>query len=151
MVAADTTYASGSNYRDQGNALDVIGGELRVADDGVLTVAVQTLGTSEVATNITNAGLTTITASTTAPDYTLAAPVAGTQKIIACTANTSSGTAVISTNSTGVSLTSSGDNNVTFNSIKDRLMLIGSSTTAWIITSMMGSTDAGLTTSTQST
>lgn len=155
----DATFAGQSNYHDQGGARTVIGGELDVVEGGVINIEaggsitspVQTLGTSQVATSITVGGLTTITASTTAPAYTLAAPVAGVQKIIACTANTSSGTAVINTNSTGVSLTSSGDNVMTMNSIKDRVILIAASTTSWIISSMMGSTDAGVTTGTQST
>ena len=127
-TGVDATYASGSNYREQGNARDVIQGELDIVSGGalnleagaVLTVPVQTLGTSQVATNITNCGLTTITASTTAPTYTLDAPVAGVQKTIACTANTSSGTAVINTNAVGVTLSTSNDNAMTFNSIKDR-------------------------------
>ena len=158
-TGTDVAYAGQSNYQEQGGGRTVIGGELDVVSGGQInieaggsiTFPVQALAVADVATNVTNFGLTTIVASTTAPAYTLAAPVAGNQKIIACTANTSSGTAVINTNSTGVSLTTSGDNTMTLNSIKDRVILVASSTTAWIITSMMGSTDAGVTTGTQST
>ncbi len=155
----DATYAGQSNYQEQGGGRTVIGGELDVVsggridieDGGSITQPVQTLGSSQVATNVTNFGLTTITATTTGPTYTVAAPVAGVTKIIACTANTSSGTAVINSNSTGVSFTTSGDNEITMNSIKDRVILVAASTTSWIISSMMGSTDAGITTGTQST
>ncbi len=159
-TGTDATYAGQLNYQEQGAARNVIGGELDVVsggainieDGGSITLPVQTLGTSQVATDVTNYGLTTVAATSTGPTYTLAAPVAGVSKIIACTANTTaSGTALINTNSTGVSLTSSGDNVMTMNSIKDRVILVAASTTSWIIASMMGSTDAGITTGTQST
>lgn len=119
------------------------GGTITMASGGAIAVAVQTLGSSQVATNITGEGITTITATTTAPAYTMDAPVTGVQKIIACTANTSSGTAVINSNSTGVSFTSSGDNEMTMNAIGDRVILAALSTTAWIIASNVGSVATG--------
>lgn len=150
----DATYQA-DNYEEQGGARWVIGGELDVPSGGqinlesggFISVDVQTLGSSQVATNVTGEGITTITATTTAPDYTLDPPVAGVQKVIACTADTSSGTAIVSSNSTGVSFTTSGDNTMTFNAINERVILYALSTTAWIIASNVN----GVATGTQST
>ncbi len=162
----DVTYQP-SNYEEQGGARTVIGGELDVVSGGQIDIesggsinlasgaalniasgaslgfAVQSLGTSQVATNVIANGLTTVTASTTAPNYTLDAPVVGETKHLACTANTSSGTCTFSSNSTGVSFTSSGDNLLTMNSLADRVTLIAATTLAWIITSNVGSVSSG--------
>jgi hypothetical protein len=97
---------------------------------GVL-VPVQTLGTSQVATNVAEIGYTSIVASTTAPAYTLAGPsIAGLQKMIRVESNTSSGTAVLQTSSTGVTISSSG-NQLTFNAVNNGALLVSVSTAAW--------------------
>lgn len=130
---------------DSSGEIDVIsGGKIDFESGGYFSLPVQSLLVANVATSITNFGVTTIAASTTGPTYTLAAPVAGAIKIIAVTSNTSSGTASVNTNSTGVSVSSSGDNQLQFNSITDRVTLVAQSTSAWLIVSNVGSVATAL-------
>ena len=104
---------------------------------------VQTLGTSQVATNVVEHGYTSIVASTTAPQYTLAGPsIAGLCKHVRVESNTSSGTCLLLTSSTGVSVSSSG-NQLTFNAVNDSVTLVSVSTAAWRIVNNTGSVAVG--------
>jgi len=136
-------------YREQGGKKLVVGssGEIEIRSSGFVDVqdggyiayaagaafvqSLVELGTSQVATNVTGFGATTIVASTTAPAYTVAAPErAGQMCWVNVVQNTSSGTAVLQTSSTGVSISSTGANQITFNALEG-VALIAKSTTGW--------------------
>ena len=145
---ADATYQP-TVYKKQGGTELVIasGGTLTLESGGVLalqsgaymTQPVQVLGVADVATNITNYGITSIVASTTAPTYTLAAPVVGVVKHIYVESNTSSGTAKINSSTTDVSFGSSGANQLQVDATHDAVILAGITTTKWRVTSNVGS------------
>lgn len=119
-------------------ALDIeSGGTVNFASGGYWTVPVQTLTTTQTATNITNFGFTLLTATTTGPTFTLAAPVAGVTKFIALSASSSGAThrAVINSNTTGVSFGSTGGNQITLaTSAAMGVTLVAQDTTNWWIT-----------------
>lgn len=124
----DATYLAG-NYQEQGANRWVVGGELDIvsggnmdvesggsitlASGGVMKRPVQTLAKTQTATAIVQGGICVVEASTTAPTYTLAAPVVGTVTFVGVNSNTSAGTAKILSSSTGVSFTTSGANQIT--------------------------------------
>jgi hypothetical protein len=101
------------------------------------TLPVQTLTSTQTATNATNFGLTVLTGTTTGPTYTLAAPITGIVKHFSMTSTSSGAThrAVLRSNSTGVSFDTTGGNQVTFATSALRgLTLVAASTAAWKIT-----------------
>ncbi len=151
-----------SVYREQGGAKLIVtssgrgfaegeieiqsGGHIDVQSGGHVIMPVQTLGSSQVATNITNYGYTNITATTTGPTYTLAAPTrVGLLKHIICgvVAGSSPGTAIVNSNSTGVSFSAGNENTLTFNAEDDAVLLVAQTTAAWRIVSNTGSVSLG--------
>ena len=133
-------------YRKQGADEQVIasggtqtiesGGIVNYQAGGYFKYPIQTLGTSQTATNITNFGLTRITGTTTGPTYTLAAPIVGLSKFIALNATSSGVThrAVVNTNTTGVSIDTTGGNQLTFATSALRgVSLVAYTTAAWKI------------------
>ena len=112
------------------------GGTVNFEAGGYWTVPVQTLTSTQTATNITNFGLSILTGTTTGPTYTLAAPVVGVTKFISMTSSSSGAThrAVINANTTGVSFDTTGGNQVTMATSAVRgLTIVGQSTTKWRI------------------
>lgn len=100
------------------------------------TFPVQTLTSTQTATNVTNFGCSILTGTTTGPTYTLAAPVAGVTKFLSMTSSSSGAThrCILKSNSTGVSFDTTGGNQVTFATSALRGMtLFGASTTSWRI------------------
>lgn len=99
-------------------------------------VPIQTLTSTQTATNITNFGLSRITGTTTGPVFTLAAPVIGVTKFLSLTCSSSGVThrAVINSNSTGVSFDTTGGNQVTLATSATRgLTLVALTTASWRI------------------
>lgn len=135
-------------YKKQGGLEQVIssggtqtiesGGIVNYQSGGYFKVPVQTLTSTQTATNATNFGLTVLTGTTTGPTYTLAAPsAAGLMKQFSMTSSSSGAThrAVIRSNSTGVSFDTTGGNQVTMATSAVRgLTLVSQSTAAWRIT-----------------
>lgn len=151
----DATYQPG-NFREQGGRwvigeqCDVVsGGSINVESGGSLTfdnggsmaMPVTTRSASQTATAIPDYGVTTIEATTSAPVYTLSGPSqAGLIKIIAVTANTSSGTCNVNAETTAVTFGSSATvNQLQFNNVVDRVMIVSLSTSAWAIVGNIGS------------
>lgn len=136
--------ASGSSFSFEGTAQVASGGSIQVDSGGKINyqaggysqLPIQTLGSSQVATNITNFGLTRITGTTTGPTYTLAAPtIAGMTKYIFLNATSSGAThrAVVRSNSTGVSFDTTGGNQITLATSALRgITLVSYSTAAWM-------------------
>jgi hypothetical protein len=101
-----------------------------------LKLPVQTLTSTQTATQLNNFGLTQVTGTTTGPVYTLAAPVAGIEKTISLTHSSSGVThrAVVNSNTTGVSFDTTGGNQITFATSALRgVSLRGASATSWRI------------------
>ena len=139
---------------DSSGEIDILsGGKIDVESGGAINLAsgasivyaagsyptypVQTLTSTQTATEVTNFGLTILTGTTTGPTYTMAAPVAGIEKRFSMTSSSSGAThrAVLRSNSTGVSFDTTGGNQVTFATSALRgLSLFGASTTSWRIT-----------------
>lgn len=141
----DATYQP-KVYRKQGGDELVVasGGAITLESGGSLTyqagaypvIPIQTLGTSQTATNITNFGLTRLTGTTTGPTYTLAAPVAGVTKYLHLNATSSGVThrAIVNANTTGVSFDTTGGNQITLATSALRgVTLVGYTTAAWKI------------------
>lgn len=122
---------------ESGGALNIeSGGSLAVASGGYWTVPIQTLTSTQTATNVTNFGLTVLTGTTTGPTYTLAAPVAGVTKFLSMTSSSSGAThrAVVNSNTTGVSFDTTGGNQITLATSALRgITLVAQSTTKWRI------------------
>lgn len=151
-----------SVYREQGGAKLIVTssgrgyaqGEIEIQSGGLLdlqsgaiaNLPVQSLGAADVATNITNFGFTNITATTTGPTYTLAAPtVIGQWKYIVCdtVAGSSPGTAIVKSNSTGVNFSAGAENKLTFDAEDDAVVLVAKTLTAWRIVSNTGAVALG--------
>lgn len=133
-------------YKKQGGTEQVIasggyqtvesGGYVDYQAGGYFKLPVQTLGSSQTATNITNFGLTRLTGTTTGPTYTLAAPVVGLQKYLFLNATSSGVThrAVVNANTTGVSFDTTGGNQLTLATSAVRgVSLVALTTAAWKI------------------
>ena len=140
------TYASKVYHKQGGTTLVVSsGGTLSVESGGIVDVSsggsvkfpVTVLGVADVATSIPGVGFATIVASTTAPNYTLSAPVAGAMVAIRCESNTSSGTATVT--STAAFDAAGSKNRLKVNAADDALILLGVSATKWMIASNVGS------------
>jgi hypothetical protein len=130
-------------YRKQGGAELVVAssGILTVESGGYMKVPVQTLAKTETATNVTNYGITQIAASSTAPTYTLAAPVAGVVKDVVLEKGSSGAgyTAVLQSNSTGVAFDSTGSNQITMGTTTvAQIHLVALSATEWRVTGSDG-------------
>ena len=122
------------------------GGKLVFESGGYSTIAVQTLGSSQVATNITASGYTGITSTTTGPTYTLAGPTTpGMEKyiILETVAGSSPGTAIVNSNTTSVSFSAGGETALTFNAEDDAVHLVAKTTLAWRIVCNTGSVSLG--------
>lgn len=101
-----------------------------------LKYPIQTLTSTQTATNVTNFGLTVLTGTTTGPTYTLAAPVVGVPKFISLTHSSSGAThrAVLNSNTTGVSFDTTGGNQLTFATSALRgISLVAQTTAKWRI------------------
>lgn len=144
-------------YRAQG------GDELVVASSGAITVQsggivnyqaggyfkypVQSLGSSQTATTVTNFGLTVLTGTTTGPTFTMAAPVVGLDKQISLSHSSSGAThrAVLRSNSTGVSFDTTGGNQLTFATSALRgASLIAETTAKWRIVGVYSGASLGV-------
>ena len=126
---ADASYTP-SVYRRQG------GTQLVVASGGSIEMPVQTLTSAQVATTVTNFGISVLQATTTGPIYTMEAPLIGLWKHLAIS-HTSSGVThrcVVLSNSTGVQFDSTGGNQITFaTSALKGCTLVAQTTAAWKI------------------
>lgn len=122
---------------DSSGELDVLsGGKIDLEAGSQLNFPVQSLGTGDVATTVTNFGLSVLTGSTTGPTYTMAAPIPGIPKFISLSASSSGVThrAILRSNSTGVSFDTTGGNQITFATSATRgVTLVAASTSAWKI------------------
>lgn len=130
VVATDLEIASGGSLSIQS------GGSVSVSAGGQLKVPIQTLTSTQTATNATNFGLTVLSATTTGPTYTLAAPVVGLTKYLSITHTSSGAThrAVLRSNTTGVSFDTTGGNEITFATSALRgATLVAQTTAAWRI------------------
>lgn len=135
-------------YRAQGGNELVVASTTSGGTQGKITVQgqsagiqfpVQTLTSTQTGTNITPHGLTTLVATTTAPTYTIAAPIAaGLLKLIAITSATSAASSVkVAAASTGIRVGVTGDNQVTITStgVGAGVVLCSASTAIWAICS----------------
>lgn len=113
------------------------GGTVAVESGGGVTMPVTVLGVADVATPIPSYGFAAITASTTAPNYTIAAPAAGKVCYIRVEANTSSGTATIT--STAAFDAAGSKNRLKVNAADDAVTLVGISSTGFAICGNVGS------------
>lgn len=148
---ADATYQP-KIYKTQGGAELVVTssgtltleGTLAAASGAIVSYAagsyfkypIQTLTSTQTATNATNFGLTVLTATTTGPTYTLAAPVVGLTKFLNITHSSSGVThrAVLRSNTTGVSFDTTGGNQITFATSATRgVTLVAQTTAIWKI------------------
>lgn len=140
----DSTYGNQLNYREQGGARDVIGGEIDVVSGGRIdfetggyyTVPVTAAST---ASSITNFGHTTVASTGTRKTFTLAAPVAGTTKSLVCTQANSTGEVVVDA---GSGRLIAAKRYIQFNAANDAIFLRGRSTTQWDIISNVGSVES---------
>ena len=112
-------------------------GTLAIESGGEITLPASQLGTSQVGTALPSVGVSTITASTTAPNYTLGAPSAGNIHVIRCEANTSSGTATVTT--TAAFDAAGSKNRLVFDAADEAVTLFGISSTGWMIVGNVGS------------
>jgi hypothetical protein len=132
------TYASKVYHKQGGTTLVVSsGGTLSVESGGSFVVPVTVLGVADVATSIPASGFATIVASTTAPNYTLSAPVAGAVCYLRVESNTPSGTATVTT--TAAFDAAGSKNKLKVNAADDAVTLVGVSSTGWAIVSNVGS------------
>ena len=113
------------------------GGTLAVDSGGSLTLPTATRSTTNVATAIPGYGFASLVASTTAPDYTLGAPVAGNVVYLRVESNTSSGTCTVTT--TAAFDAAGSKNKLLLNAADDAVTLVGVSSTGWAICSNVGS------------
>lgn len=126
-----------SVYRKQGGAELVIAssGVLTVETGGYLKVPVQSLGTSQTATAVTNYGISKLTGSTTGPVFTMAAPsAAGLVKYLVLNPTSTGAThrCVVYAGSTGCSVNSTGANQITLTtSAKTATTLVSLTTASW--------------------
>ena len=102
------------------------GSAINVADGGAIRFSSVVLSAGSTV-SIPATGFATVTASTTAPNYNVDAPLAGAPVWITCSANTSSGTATIET--TGVF--AAGKNRLKFDAAGEAVLLVGTSTGGW--------------------
>jgi len=114
------------------------GASVSVASGGAVKMPVTTRATSQVGTAIPNYCVCGIEASSTAPVYALAAPVAGCMVILSVSAigatTTVGGSAVISTCSTGVALSATGGQRLTLNGLDQTVILHGKTATRYYAT-----------------
>lgn len=130
--------SSGTLTVESGGTINIdSGGSLTLDSGASLTFPVTVLGTSQVATAIPSVGFAAITASTTAPNYTLGAPAAGKVCYIRVEANTSSGTATVTT--TAAFDSAGSKNRLAFDAVNDAVSLVGISSTGWAIVGNVGS------------
>ena len=146
---ADATYQPKVYHDVGGDRLNVVsGGQLNIesgssvgvatplecAAGGYLADVMQTLTTTQTATNALGYGHSNLTGSTTGPTYTLAAPAyAGVLKTLSLAGSTAVTSRVkLNTNTTGVSVGTSGANQITLaSSALWGATLRSISTTAW--------------------
>lgn len=133
------TVASGGSVAvaSGGSIAAASGASVTFAAGAYITEPVQTLTSTQTATNVTNYGLTLLTGTTTGPTYTLAAPsAAGMTKYLSLTHSSSGAThrCALNSNSTGVSFDTTGGNQITFATSALRgVTLKSASTTSWRI------------------
>ena len=125
-------------YRKQGGDQLVVasGGSIVYEAGGYPTVPIQSLAAADVATTVTNYGLTVLTGTTTGPTYTMAAPIVGLFKGVSLTHSSSGVThrCVLRSNSTGVSFDTTGGNQITFATSALRgVSLVAETTAKWRI------------------
>lgn len=129
--------SSGDITVQSGGAITLQSGASLVYNSGAYdTVPIQTLTSTQTATNAVNSGLTVLTGTTTGPTYTLAAPVVGVRKFVSLTHSSSGAThrAVLNSNSTGVSFDTTGGNQLTFATSALRgISLVAQTTAKWRI------------------
>lgn len=134
---AEMVVASGGAITVESGGSVAISGTLSVASGAYITAPVQTLTSTQTATNVTNYGLTVLTGTSTSPTYTLAAPVVGIPKQISLSASSSAAAAgcKLNSNTTGVSFDTTGGNQLTFTTTSLKgITLVAQSTSKWRIT-----------------
>jgi len=122
------------------------GGQIDIESGGYLAKPIQTLTTTQTATAVTNYGVSYLSASTTGPTYTLAAPVAGTVKSIVLNPSSSGAThrCVVNTNSTDTSVNMEGHCAITLaTSALQSVTLLGITSSAWRVASVYTTTMGG--------
>ena len=129
--------SSGDITVESGGAITLqSGASLVLESGGYFKYPVQTLTSTQTATNAINFGLTVLTGTTTGPTYTLAAPVVGLPKQFSMTSSSSGAThrAVLNSNSTAVSFDTTGGNQLTFATSALRgISLVAQTTAKWRI------------------
>lgn len=131
-------------YRKQGGNEQVIasggyqtvesGGYVDYQAGGYYKLPVQSLGSSQTATTVTNFGLTVLTGTTTGPTFTMAAPIVGLPKFVSLSHSSSGAThrCVLRSNTTGVSFDTTGGNQITFATSAIRgVTLVAETTAKW--------------------
>ena len=131
-------------YRKQGGNEQVIadggyqtiesGGYVNYQTGGYYKLPVQSLGSSQTATTVTNFGLTVLTGTTTGPVFAMAAPIVGLPKFVSLSHSSSGAThrCVLRSNTTGVSFDTTGGNQITFATSALRgVTLIAETTAKW--------------------
>lgn len=130
------TLESGSSFTLASDLELASGSKVSYAAGSYFQVPIQTLTSTQTATNITNFGLSVLTGTTTGPTYTLAAPVVGLTKYLSLTHSSSGAThrAVVNSNTTGVSFDTTGGNQLTFATSALRgISLVAQTTAKWRI------------------
>ncbi len=121
---------------EKGSEVEVVNSSGNVVEV-VAAVVGSTTATRAGGTAITNSGVATVSSTSGAKNYTLAAPTAGVSKTIVCTAGSSVNTAVVLCAS---GVTFDGTNTkATFNAAAETLDLVGVSATLWAVKSNTGS------------
>jgi hypothetical protein len=130
--------ASGGTLTVESGGAVAISGTISIASGGSIAGPVQTLSSTQTATNVTNYGLSVLTGTSTSPTYTLAAPVVGVPKHISLSASSSAAAAgcKLNSNTTGVSFDTTGGNQLTFTTTSLKgVVLVAQSTSKWRIAS----------------
>lgn len=138
---------SGSSFSCATNIEMQSGASIVYASGSGATLPVQTLTSTQTATNITNFGLTVLTGTTTGPTYTLAAPVVGIQKYLSLTHSSSGAThrCNVNSNTTGVSFDTTGGNQLVFATSATRgVSLVAQTTAKWRIVGVYTGASLGL-------
>ena len=143
---ADSTYGPKVYFDQGGNRLNVVaGGTLVVESGSTLTVAsslttsgnfIRPTETGSTGTAFVNFGITRFGSTLTTKTFTLAAPVAGVEKILYCTQAGATSECWVDC-STGV--TAFGKRYLEFNLTGDSVTMIGRSATVWDIVNNVGS------------
>lgn len=140
------TLESGSSFTLASDLELASGAIISFASGAAFKVPIQTLTSTQTATNVTNFGLSILNGTTTGPTYTIAAPVVGYVKYISLNATSSGVThrAIVNANTTGVSFDTTGGNQLTFATSALRgVTLVAQTTAKWRVTGVYSGASIG--------